>query len=245
MGIRFRCQACDKKLHVKSFLAGKRGVCPKCGAKIRIPAQSDPAFATETDPAEQAEPPDGATANRSAAGREPEREIPAATAATKATRATAPVASGARVSESSAGGPSRASDPITEAPDAVWYVRPPSGGQFGPADGAVMRRWLGEGRVSADALVWREGWPDWKTAGPVFPSLEVSQRRTPESASVLPADAPPNDPIVLPADRPAAARRAPRARSKRSGRHVAIVVALALMCVGLVAALYIVLSGQR
>ena len=106
MGIRFRCQACDKKLHVKSFLAGKRGVCPKCGAKIRIPAQSDPAFATETDSAEQAEPPDGATASRSAAGREPEREIPSATAASKATRATAPVASSARVSEGSAGGPS-------------------------------------------------------------------------------------------------------------------------------------------
>jgi hypothetical protein len=108
-----------------------------------------------------------------------------------------------------------------------------------------MRRWLGEGRVSADALVWREGWPDWKTAGPVFPSLEATRRRGPESASVLPADAPPNGQIVLPADRPAATRRVPRARSKRSGRNVAIVVALALMCVGLVAALYIVLSGQR
>jgi hypothetical protein len=123
-------------------------------------------------------------------------------------------------------------------------VRPPSGGQFGPADGAVMRRWLGEGRVSADALVWREGWPDWKTAGPVFPSLEVSPRRAPESASVLPADAPPNGQFASPADRPAAPRRVPRARAKRSGRNVAIVVALALMCVGLVAALYIVLRGQ-
>ncbi len=244
MGIRFRCQACDKKLHVKSFLAGKRGVCPKCGAKIRIPAQSDPAFATDTDPTEQPQPPDGVTASRSAAGREPEREIPSAAAASQAIRAPAPVATSARVSDGSVGGPSRASDPITEAPDAVWYVRPPSGGQFGPADGAVMRRWLGEGRVSADALVWREGWPDWRTAGPVFPSLEVSQRRAPESASVLPADAPPNGRFALPADQPAATRRVPRARSKRSGRNVAIVVALALMCVGLVAALYIVLSGQ-
>ena len=37
MGIKFRCRECDKKLHVKTFLAGKRGVCPRCGAKIRIP----------------------------------------------------------------------------------------------------------------------------------------------------------------------------------------------------------------
>ena len=41
MGIKFRCHACDKKLHVKSFLAGKRGVCPKCGAKVRIPLASE------------------------------------------------------------------------------------------------------------------------------------------------------------------------------------------------------------
>ena len=63
-------------------------------------------------------------------------------------------------------------DPITEAPDAVWYVRPPAGGQFGPARGDVLRQWLQEGRVSADSMVWREGWTDWKTAGPIFPELD-------------------------------------------------------------------------
>jgi hypothetical protein len=62
-------------------------------------------------------------------------------------------------------------DPIDEAPNAVWYVRPPSGGQFGPAAGLTMRAWIQEGRVSANALVWRDGWPEWRAAASVFPAL--------------------------------------------------------------------------
>jgi hypothetical protein len=36
MGIRFNCPN-GHKLNVKEFLAGKRGVCPQCGAKFIIP----------------------------------------------------------------------------------------------------------------------------------------------------------------------------------------------------------------
>ena len=39
MGIRFYCPN-GHKLNVKSFQAGKRGICPYCGAKIEIPTQS-------------------------------------------------------------------------------------------------------------------------------------------------------------------------------------------------------------
>lgn len=42
MGIRFTCPN-GHKLHVKAFLAGKRGVCPQCGAKILIPNVPDEA----------------------------------------------------------------------------------------------------------------------------------------------------------------------------------------------------------
>ena len=59
-------------------------------------------------------------------------------------------------------------DPLAEAPDVVWYVRPPTGGQFGPATTDVMRNWIDEGRVSPDSLVWREGWRDWQEAAGVF-----------------------------------------------------------------------------
>ncbi|MCA9188679.1 MAG: DUF4339 domain-containing protein [Pirellulaceae bacterium] len=39
MGIRFVCHACQERLHVKAFLGGKRGICPKCNAKIQIPTE--------------------------------------------------------------------------------------------------------------------------------------------------------------------------------------------------------------
>jgi hypothetical protein len=80
-----------------------------------------------------------------------------------------------------------AHDPISEAPHAVWYVRPPSGGQFGPASADVMRTWLGEGRVPKDALVWREGWPEWKVAQQLFPVLsDAAIREEPIPAGELP-----------------------------------------------------------
>lgn len=39
MGIRFNCPG-GHRLHVKEFLAGKTGICPKCGAKVEIPLES-------------------------------------------------------------------------------------------------------------------------------------------------------------------------------------------------------------
>ena len=45
MGIRLLCPN-GHKLHVKSFLAGKRGICPQCGATFIIPQPTDPESAT-------------------------------------------------------------------------------------------------------------------------------------------------------------------------------------------------------
>ena len=64
-------------------------------------------------------------------------------------------------------------DAIAEAPAAVWYVRPATGGQFGPASGEIMRAWIDEGRVGASSLVWRAGWPEWRSAAAIFPKLGV------------------------------------------------------------------------
>ena len=41
MGIRVNCPSCNKQLNVKSFLAGKRGVCPDCHTKFEIPSGSE------------------------------------------------------------------------------------------------------------------------------------------------------------------------------------------------------------
>lgn len=191
MGIRFYCPN-GHKLNVKTFLAGQRGICPKCGAKVDIPFEStrekgskDLPIAAEWEerarreglyPFSQA----GAAAEDinlnavhggtvggtvqgavqadlfSAQNAEPD-DIFAAVVASQA--APAPFSQPA------------SPDPVDEAPDAVWYVRPTSGEQFGPVKGDVVKQWLAEKRIQADTLVWREGWSEWQTAGKVFPSL--------------------------------------------------------------------------
>ena len=46
MGIRLHCPN-GHKVHVKAFLAGKRGICPECGAKFDIPAVLAPTAVDE------------------------------------------------------------------------------------------------------------------------------------------------------------------------------------------------------
>lgn len=72
---------------------------------------------------------------------------------------------------------------IAEAPQAVWYVRPPSGGQFGPADSATFYQWMKENRVAREALVWRDGWPQWMNAGEAFEEYYGSRWLLPDTAA--------------------------------------------------------------
>ena len=54
-------------------------------------------------------------------------------------------------------------------PEATWYVRPPSGEQYGPASTGVLRQWIEEGRVASNSLLWRDGWPQWRAAAEALP----------------------------------------------------------------------------
>jgi hypothetical protein len=85
-------------------------------------------------------------------------------------------------------------DPISEAPALQWYTAPPGAtSQYGPASGEEFRGWLQEGRITADALVWRQDWADWKRAGTVFPQLETAV--TAGAAVPPPVAAPPAVPL--------------------------------------------------
>jgi len=114
MGIRVCCPN-GHKLNVKETQAGRRGVCPHCGAKFMIPGSEGAAEAESTREAIDLEG--------------------------------------------------------VEAEEVSWYVRPPSGGQYGPAGTEAMREWIAEDRVTGDSLVWREGWPQWVAARDVFAEL--------------------------------------------------------------------------
>jgi hypothetical protein len=160
MGIRFLCPN-GHKLHVKSFLAGRRGICPQCGERFYVPTQSMPTLRVAS-----------ATTTKST----PTSTNPPATPAVES----ASPATGASEQPSSLGEgngqvhlpaePLSVETTIAASADTnvLWYVRRATGEQYGPADTEVLRRWVEEGRVPEDCFVWREGWPDWRRADTVF-----------------------------------------------------------------------------
>jgi hypothetical protein len=197
-------------MNVKEFQAGLKGICPACGAKVRIPLEStrpssrqepsatepraseaaaaladraiafdplSPMFATPIDPL--ASP--AAERRQDAEGRQGAERQQAAARAPAYSSAAATFAATPDL---------QAADPLASTENVVWYVRPPSGGQFGPATADIVRSWVAEGRVSVDTLVWREGWREWQEAANVFPQLSSPVPMTLES--LLP------EPIALP-----------------------------------------------
>ncbi|MCA9258564.1 MAG: DUF4339 domain-containing protein, partial [Planctomycetales bacterium] len=133
------------KLHVKNELAGRRGICPDCGAKVEIPSL------------------DGSPAEVDSTAPEP----------TSTTAASASPAVNALEGDSDAASPAAmvAVQPPSDEP--LWYVRPHQGGQYGPATTEVVLQWQREGRVTSDSWVWRTGWPEWRSGAEALPSLET------------------------------------------------------------------------
>jgi hypothetical protein len=250
MGIKFRCPN-GHKLNVKSFLAGKRGVCPKCGTSVRIPHESQPAERDEPgDEAEEGDDlldearfpapgraPPAANGNAAVAAR------PAAPVAIPVSPRAVPTAAPAAIPVSA----SPASDPIAEAPAAIWYVRPPGGGQYGPARGDLMRRWIAEGRVTSDSLVWREGWTDWRQAREAFSSLPSALPQPPPApAAAAVAGAAPAAKEETPAPVPRSTRLTSRYEARKktgSGLGIAAIVFLGLLCVVLAILLVYFVGG--
>ncbi len=151
MGVRFACHACGKQLNIKQDLAGRRGVCPNCSERFRIPMQDTA----------QSTPVEAVAARRSPIPKNGNAVSSPVNSSTKSVVAAAPTA-GASVASI---------ELLVGDPDATWYVRPPTGGQYGPANGDVLRQWIDEGRVAATALLWRDGWPQWREASEALPEL--------------------------------------------------------------------------
>jgi hypothetical protein len=282
MGIRFLCATCGHKLNVKSFLAGKRGVCPQCGNGLDIPLESQITKSSSiTKPVSVGASVDSARGKEAVPVRDPistpaAADLPTslptvgapekakkplsrqavtsvADASTNATtsdcsplavpmqpaqdrQSTQPATPVASPVEATPVEPAPV-DPIDEAPNAIWYIRPASGGQYGPARGEIMRKWMGEGRVSADSLVWREGWDDWSTAADVFPSLGAGIT-PPVSAPAGPAS------FTAAATSPTSTSATIRPRRRNSAvLAVTVVSVLGLMCIALFVALILILMN--
>lgn len=223
MGIKFHCPQ-GHKLNVKAFLAGKKGICPKCGTKLRIPEASEPALLDSEgdDSDDNADAVDKSTAAKSNGS-----------GAVAAAHVPAPAVSAGPATAMTTG----ANDPIAEAPAAIWYVRPPTGGQYGPARGDVMRKWLSEGRVSGDSLVWREGWTDWQNAAKLFPSLnEPGGTATSPAANAVVSTTVP----VTPRSSQRTASRYENKKRDSNALAIGVLVGLGVICVILIVVLVFV-----
>ncbi len=81
-------------------------------------------------------------------------------------------------------------DPLPSPPtNAVWHVRTTGGEQLGPATEAQLCAWIAGGQVTADVLVWRDGWAEWKLARDVADALPMPLAAMPVAAPPV-ADAP-------------------------------------------------------
>ena len=191
MGIRFACHQCGKRLNIKRDLAGKRGVCPDCQARFRIPA-------TDTDVAEPLSVNAVTHSSRQAnsnghAGSSV--DLTSAQASGDAGQATAPTP---ELSTETASGLADAPQTVPatssvatmdslalmdEDSTATWYVRPPAGGQYGPADSATLRQWMDQGRIASNSLLWRDGWAQWRMALEALPDFESRMASPAEAAA--------------------------------------------------------------
>ncbi|MBS0210946.1 MAG: DUF4339 domain-containing protein [Planctomycetes bacterium] len=183
MGIRFACQQCGHAMHVKDFLAGKRGICDQCQARVDIPLQStiEKVKTAEGTIYRPVAAPQGG-ANAQMAG-ESATTMAAPTdtaqgAALQPTTAYAPAetahAQPAALTAPSGKPAATPHDPIDEKPAAVWYVLPPGGTtQYGPAPGTLFRVWIDQGRVGPESMIWREDWPEWRRAAEVLPQMSA------------------------------------------------------------------------
>ncbi len=151
MGIKFFCPN-GHKLNVKAYLGGKKGICPKCGAKLLIPNVEGEQTSQQAADEDQGAP----VVKASELAQQEVENIP-----------TTGEALSTNVNDKG--------DPIAASPSSVWYARLPSGQQYGPAPGELFRTWIHEGRVTPESLVWQEGWPDWKKASEVFTKMNASE----------------------------------------------------------------------
>lgn len=177
MGIHFACHHCNHSLHVKDFQAGKRGRCPECKGSFRVPKE-DAAYSLELIESLGPVADEGMdqralslvldkVSNKSKGG------IALDAKSQLANNESLPVSSLAlsKVDESLPNRMEPLPTVLAEAVDAAWFVRPPSGGQFGPASSKLLMEWIAEKRVTQDSYVWREGMAQWQQAIGLLPEL--------------------------------------------------------------------------
>lgn len=200
MGIRFSCHICNHGLHVKDFQAGKRGRCPQCNGSFRIPKKDSPysiaiddwnPVATSTTSSTASETKRSrssgsidydtnvAVADRSERPQKSKKsESKATSSQTNSSQVNTSATTGQKTSNTNNGSSSPLPPSLAKAGDANWFVRPPSGGQYGPASSSLLSDWILERRVTADSFLWYEGMAQWQLASVLVPEYFANEQST-------------------------------------------------------------------
>ena len=195
MGIRFVCHNCGFALHVKDFQAGKRGKCPNCNGSFRIPdtdssyssalvdSSDNPAVAKIRDAFNKV-----GRAKATKRAKKSSGSISITLESNSVAAGNVPIAPKVVGEEPTLAQSQAASKPtgpemtmpvvLVNAVDAKWFVRPPSGGQFGPASSQLLMNWITESRVTAESFLWRDGLVQWQLASELVPELFVTEKTT-------------------------------------------------------------------
>jgi hypothetical protein len=80
--------------------------------------------------------------------------------------------------------------------NAVWYVHLPTGQRWGPANTDNITQWMQQGHIPASALIWRDGWPEWKLAAVAFSQPKANAKPEQHPSSQLPIRPLPEEPLV-------------------------------------------------
>ena len=110
-----------------------------------------------------------------------------------------------------------------------WYYAE-NNQQVGPISEQEFQSLVNSGRITAETLVWREGWADWQEAGSVFPQLQPAMSSTPEA------------PPVATSGSDATASYCPGPRRRRSGPNLGLLAVLAAAVLLLLIVLILILT---
>lgn len=188
MGIHFVCHHCSYALHVKDFQAGKRGKCPSCNGTFRIPI-GDASYSSAIE--------DALDSSAVSKVKQAFQEINSVKASNLASDSSGSIAIALEPNSKKGDKSSPPPDKVNAddlpaalqaASDAKWFVRPPSGGQFGPAPAGLLISWVAESRVTPDSLLCQQGSNQWQMANELLPELFATNtvlRALPEAKNVL------------------------------------------------------------
>lgn len=163
------------RVKVKDEFAGRKGICPTCAARFRIPFPNPRAAMA---PGVGSEPPAATIISRDpqlAATLPAARALPDAAAFDANDEPVdiaadfAPLPDEPAADASSTDSPPQPYPALDERPDLAWCIAVRGGTPSAPLAASAMRAWLASGEVSADHVVWRQDWPDWRPVAEVFP----------------------------------------------------------------------------